>query len=46
MRLVLGVQAVADKSNEINAIPEFLVQLELAGAVVTIDAMCCQQSVA
>ena len=45
-RLVLGVQAVADKSNEINAIPDLLAQLELAGAVVTIDAMGCQKSVA
>jgi predicted transposase YbfD/YdcC len=45
-RLVLGVKAVADKSNEITAIPELLAQLELAGAVVTIDAMGCQKSVA
>ncbi|MGE0113188.1 ISAs1 family transposase [Aquabacterium sp.] len=45
-RLVLGVQAVADKSNEITAIPDLLAQLELAGAVVTIDAMGCQKSVA
>jgi predicted transposase YbfD/YdcC len=45
-RLVLGVQPVADKSNEITAIPALLAQLELAGAVVTIDAMGCQKSVA
>ena len=45
-RLVLGAQAVADKSNEITAIPVLLKQLELAGAVVTIDAMGCQKSVA
>lgn len=45
-RLVLGVQAVADKSNEIHAIPDLLAQVELAGAVVTIDAMGCQKSVA
>jgi len=45
-RLVLGIQAVADKSNEITAIPKLLAQLELAGAIVTIDAMGCQKSVA
>lgn len=45
-RLVLGVQAVADKGNEITAIPGLLAQLELAGAIVTIDAMGCQKSVA
>jgi predicted transposase YbfD/YdcC len=45
-RLVLGVQAVADKGNEITAIPALLAQLELSGAVVTIDAMGCQKSVA
>lgn len=45
-RLVLAAQAVAEKSNEINAIPALLGQLELAGAVVTIDAMGCQKSVA
>ena len=45
-RLVLGVQAVPEKSNEITAIPQLLAQLELAGAVVSIDAMGCQKSVA
>lgn len=45
-RLVLAVQGVADKSNEIPAIPELLGQLELSGAVVTIDAMGCQKEVA
>ena len=42
-RLVLGQQAVADKSNEINAIPLLLERLAendgLAGAIVTIDAI-------
>lgn len=45
-RLVLATQAVQDKSNEITAIPKLLAQLELAGAIVTIDAMGCQKSIA
>ena len=45
-RLVLGQCKVADKSNEITAIPELLKLLELHGAVVTIDAMGCQRTIA
>jgi len=45
-RLVLGQCKVADKSNEITAIPELLRLLELHGAVVTIDAMGCQREIA
>src|SRR4051812_18819851 len=41
-RLVLGAAAVADGSNEIAAIPELLRALDLAGAIVTIDAAGCQ----
>jgi hypothetical protein len=37
-RLVLGQQAVDDKSNEIVAIPRLLARLELTGALVAIDA--------
>jgi predicted transposase YbfD/YdcC len=37
--LVLGQVAVEEKSNEITAIPELLTILELAGCMVTIDAM-------
>lgn len=44
--LVLGQVAVADKSNEITAIPELLKLLDVAGAVVTIDAMGCQKEIA
>jgi predicted transposase YbfD/YdcC len=44
--LVLGQLAVADKSNEIVAIPALLALLELEGAVVTIDAMGCQTAIA
>ncbi len=45
-RLVLASQAVDGKSNEITAIPDVLDLLELQGAVVSIDAMGCQKSIA
>lgn len=45
-RLVLGQEAVADKSNEITAIPCLLERLELRGALVTIDAMGTQTAIA
>jgi predicted transposase YbfD/YdcC len=45
-RLVLGQIKVADKSNEIVAIPKLLELLEIEGAVVTIDAMGCQRDIA
>jgi hypothetical protein len=45
-RLVLGQQAVAEKSNEITAIPLLLQRLQLAGALVTIDAMGTQTEIA
>jgi predicted transposase YbfD/YdcC len=45
-RLVLGQEAVAEKSNEINAIPLLLARLELEGALVTIDAMGSQTDIA
>jgi hypothetical protein len=38
-RLVLGQEAVSDKSNEIVAIPRLLERLALNGALVTIDAI-------
>jgi len=41
-RLTLGQVAVPDGSNEIGAIPELLRTLDLAGALVTIDAAGCQ----
>jgi predicted transposase YbfD/YdcC len=44
--LTLGQVAVSDKSNEITAIPQLLELLDLAGAVVTIDAMGCQKEIA
>lgn len=45
-RLVLGQRQVADKSNEITAIPTLLKMLDLRGATVTIDAMGCQKAIA
>jgi predicted transposase YbfD/YdcC len=45
-RLVLGQEAVSGKSNEITAIPLLLERLELAGALVTIDAIGCQTKIA
>ncbi len=44
--LVLGQRAVDDQSNEITAIPLLLETLELAGCIVTIDAMGCQKEIA
>ncbi len=48
--LVLGQRAVADKSNEITAIPLLLAELAvsgaLAGSLVSIDAMGCQSDIA
>lgn len=44
--LVLGQQAVGDKSNEIKAIPQLLDRLCLTDAIVTIDAMGTQKEIA
>ena len=44
--LVLGQWKVADKSNEITALPELLRVLELSGCIVTVDAMGCQKKIA
>jgi predicted transposase YbfD/YdcC len=45
-RLVLGQEAVSEKSNEIIAIPLLLERLKLTGALVTIDAMGTQTDIA
>jgi predicted transposase YbfD/YdcC len=45
-RLVLGQVKVAEKSNEIVAIPKLLDMLAIEGAVVTIDAIGCQRGIA
>lgn len=44
--LVLGQMKVAEKSNEITAIPELLRMLDVSGCIVTIDAMGCQKEIA
>jgi predicted transposase YbfD/YdcC len=44
--VTLGQVAVADKSNEITAIPKLLELLDVSGAIVTIDAMGCQKDIA
>lgn len=44
--LVLGQLKVEDKSNEITALPALLRVLELAGCIVTVDAMGCQKKIA
>lgn len=45
-RLVLGQVKVAEKSNEIVAIPRLLDMLAIEGAIVTIDAIGCQREIA
>ena len=45
-RLVLGQVKVAEKSNEITAIPKLLDMLAVKGAIITIDAMGCQRAIA
>jgi predicted transposase YbfD/YdcC len=45
-RVVLAQEPVADKSNEIKAIPALLEMLDLSGAVVTTDAMGTQKQTA
>ena len=45
-QLVLGQNKVADKSNEITAIPELLRLLDISGCIVTIDAIGTQTEIA
>ena len=42
----MAQRAVAEKSNEITAIPDLLALLDLQGAMVSIDAMGCQKAIA
>jgi predicted transposase YbfD/YdcC len=44
-RLVLGQEAVFEKSNEITAIPALIERLDLGGALVSTDAMGCQTTI-
>jgi predicted transposase YbfD/YdcC len=45
-RVVLGQRKVEEKSNEMTALPALLPLLDVAGAVVTIEAMGCQKAIA
>jgi len=45
-QLVLGQRKVAEKSNEITAIPELLELLDVEGCIVTIDAIGTQKTIA
>jgi hypothetical protein len=45
-RLVLAQIATDAKSNEITAVPKLLAMLSLKGAIVTTDALNCQQAIA
>jgi len=45
-RLCLGQEAVAEKSNEITAIPSLLRLLTVKDCIITIDAMGCQKTIA
>jgi predicted transposase YbfD/YdcC len=44
-RLILGARSVPEGGHEITTIPDLLAALDLAGAVVTIDAAGCQKAV-
>jgi predicted transposase YbfD/YdcC len=43
--IALGQVATEGKSNEITAIPRLLEQIDLAGTLITIDAMGCQKTI-
>ena len=45
-QLCIGQLKVGDKSNEITAIPTILDQLNLEGAIISIDAIGCQKEIA
>ncbi|WP_025761427.1 ISAs1 family transposase [Dyadobacter tibetensis] len=44
-RLCLGQQQVADKTNEINAIPELLQVIDIEDSIISIDAIGCQKKI-
>jgi predicted transposase YbfD/YdcC len=45
-RLILGQTKVAEASNEITAVPKLLETLDIAGCIVTADAINCQREIA
>ena len=44
--IALGQLATEEKSNEITAIPELIEQINIEGAIITIDAAGCQKNIA
>lgn len=42
----LGQEAIAEKSNEITAIPKLIDKIDIKNAVISIDAMGCQRAIA
>jgi predicted transposase YbfD/YdcC len=46
LKMCLGLKSVEDQSNEIPAVQQLIDMLDLAGAVVTADAMHCQRETA
>jgi predicted transposase YbfD/YdcC len=46
LKMCIGLKSVEDKSNEIPAVQQLIEMLDLAGAVVTADAMHCQRETA
>lgn len=45
-KLCIGQERVADKSNEIDAIPKLLQEIDITDFVITIDAVGCQKHIA
>jgi predicted transposase YbfD/YdcC len=45
-KLCIGQERVADKRNEIDAIPKLLKEINIADSVVSIDVMGCQKHIA
>ena len=46
LSLVLGQKKVDKKSNELTAVPDLLAAIDLAGCLLTADAMSCQKNIA
>jgi predicted transposase YbfD/YdcC len=46
LKMCIGLKSVEDKSNEIPAVQQLIDMLDLAGAIVTADAMHCQRETA
>lgn len=44
-KISFSQEQVADKSNEITAIPELLERIDIKGATITIDAIACQRAI-